>query len=64
MDDNKKLKLFEVITAFMMGFLPKIIERFVRNSRADKYLINIVLLHILVLIFVVFTSYVISVFIR
>lgn len=60
MDDDKKLKLVEIFTIVVMGLISKIIEKLDRRSEADKYLTNILLLHILVIVFIALISYIIS----
>jgi hypothetical protein len=60
MDDDKKLKLIEIFTMVVMGLISKIVEKLDRRSEADKYLTNIVLLHILVVVFIALLSYIIS----
>ena len=64
MDDDKHIKLLETFTAVVIGLLSKIAVKLAKRDPADRFLTNVVLLHILILISVVLISYIFSMFVR
>lgn len=64
MDDDKHIKLLETFTAVVIGLLSKIAVKLSKRDPADRFLTNVVLLHILILISVVLISYIFSMFVR
>jgi hypothetical protein len=64
MYNDKELKLLETLTLFTIGYVSKIIVKLSKRDPADRFLTNIILLHIFVLISMIFLSYLISMFVR
>jgi hypothetical protein len=59
MEDEKKWKIIE-LSVLLFGLAIKIITRFTNRDIADKYLTNVILLHLLVLSAVIFISILLS----
>jgi hypothetical protein len=59
MEDEKKFKIIELVV-ILFGIAVKIIAKFANHDIADKYLTNIILLHFIVFLAVIFISMLLS----